>query len=88
MISVKNADSYLGMEYGESVDPDTPSAVLKLHGVMQQHAEQRHDHVGDALLLFVVRVDVGHGEEPVLPHRHLQHRPTTQTGWPLSLNFP
>ncbi len=68
------------MQNGQGVDPDPPAAVLELHGVVQQHPEEWHDHVGDLLLLVVARVDVRHGEEPVLPHRHLQHRPASHKG--------
>ena len=59
---------HLGVQNGERVDPDAPSPKLVLDGVVEQHAEERHDHVSDLLLLGVVGVDVGHGEQPVLPH--------------------
>ena len=70
-----NILTYLGVQYGERVDPNPPAPKLILDGVMEKHAEERHDHVSDLLLFRVVGVDVGHGEQPVLPHRHLQHRP-------------
>ena len=67
------------MQDGKCVDPDPPAAVLELDGVVQQHAEQRHHHLGHLVLVRVLRVHVRHREQPVLPHRHLQHRPAIQS---------
>lgn len=68
--------SYLRMYDGQSVHPNPPAAILVLYGVMQQHPKQRIDHIRELLLLGVLRVDVCHGYEPLLPHRHLEYGPS------------
>lgn len=68
--------SYLWVYDGQRIDPHSPTAILMFYGVMQQHPEQRIHHVGDFLLLGILRVDVSHGDEPFLPHGHLQYGPT------------
>ena len=54
------------MDDGERVDPDPPPSELELDRVVEQHAEEGEDHVGDLLLLGVLGVDVGQGDEPLL----------------------
>ena len=54
------------MDDGECVDPDPPPSELELDRVVEQHAEEGEDHVGDLLLLGVLGVDVGQGDEPLL----------------------
>jgi len=43
-----------------------------LDRVMEQHAKQRVHHIGYLLLLRILRMDVSHGDQPFLPHGHLQ----------------
>ena len=54
------------MNYCEGVHPDPPPAELVLDGVVEQHAEEGEHHVGYLLLLGVLGVDVGEGDEPFL----------------------
>jgi len=44
-----------------------------LDGMMEQHAEQGVDHVANLLLFAALWMDVGHRNEPLLPHGHLEH---------------
>ena len=69
----------LWVENGKSVDPDAPASVLVLDGVVKQHAEQDHHQLGHSLFLVTAWIHVRHREQPVLPDRHLQHRPDNQT---------
>ena len=57
------------MDDGERVDPDPPPSELELDRVVEQHAEEGEDHVGDLLLLGVLGVDVGQGDEPLLKRK-------------------
>ena len=57
------------MDDGERVDPDPPPSELELDRVVEQHAEEGEDHVRDLLLLGVLGVDVGQGDEPLLQHK-------------------
>ena len=54
------------MNYCEGVHPDPPPAELVLDGMVEQHAEEGEHHVGYLLLLRVLGVNVGEGDEPFL----------------------
>ena len=54
------------MHYSQRVYPDPPAAILELDSVVQQHAEQRVDHVGDLVLLGRPGMDVRQGYQPLL----------------------
>ena len=60
MMMMMKSTPHLRMKNGERVDPDPPSAVFELDGVVEEHAEERHDHLGDVLFVVVPRVDVRH----------------------------
>lgn len=73
MMRVRAMKADLGMNNSQGINPDSPPAIFMLDGMVQQHPEQRVDHVGDLLLLSILGMDVCHGYQPLLPHRHLQH---------------
>ena len=50
----------------KGVPPAPPPAELVLDRVVEQHAEEGEHHVGYLLLLRVLGVDVGEGDEPFL----------------------
>ena len=54
------------MDDCQSVHPDPPASKLILDGVVEQHAEKGEHHVRYLLLLRVLGVDVGEGDEPLL----------------------
>ena len=63
---------YLRVNDGQSVDPDSPAAVLVFDCVMEERAEKRVDHVRDQVLVGCSRGHVGHRDEPLLPDGHLE----------------
>ncbi len=65
-----------GVHDGQSVDPNTPTAEFVFDGVVQKRSEKSEDHIRESRLVLIPRVDVGHRDEPLLPHGHLQHRST------------
>lgn len=58
--------TYLGVDDGQSVHPDSPASVLVFDGVMEQHTKQRVDHVRGLLFLRVLRMYVRHRNQPFL----------------------
>ena len=58
--------SHLRMDDCECVHPDPPPSELVFDGVVEEHAEEGEHHVGYLLLLRVLGVDVGEGDEPFL----------------------
>ncbi|KAH3880724.1 hypothetical protein DPMN_004646 [Dreissena polymorpha] len=46
----------LGVQDKEYVNPDPPAAVLKLHGMVEQHTEERHHHLCHPVLGLVVHI--------------------------------
>lgn len=71
--------SHLRVGYGERVHPHAPPSPLVLDGMVKQNAEDVVNHLGDLLLIRVLRVDVAEGEHPVLPYGALEQASARHT---------